>query len=48
LRLVKVVTDSTAQLDPDFVEEFGITVVPLEISFGAQKFREGTVWRTAL
>ena len=41
MRLVKVVTDSTAQLDPDLIEEFGITVVPLEISFGRQKFREG-------
>ncbi len=38
---VKIVTDSTAQLDPDLVQELGITVVPLEISFGSKKFLEG-------
>ena len=41
MRSVKVVTDSTAQLNPGLIEEFGITVVPLEISFGTQKFSEG-------
>ncbi len=38
---IQIVTDSTAQLDPDLVQQLGITVVPLEISFGKQKFREG-------
>ena len=38
---VRVVTDSTAQLDPDLVQELEIIVLPLEISFGSQKFREG-------
>jgi DegV family protein with EDD domain len=41
LSKVKIVTDSTAQLDPDLVQELGITVVPLEISFGSQQFLEG-------
>jgi DegV family protein with EDD domain len=41
LRPVQIVTDSTAQLDPDLTRQLGITVVPLEISFGTQKFREG-------
>ena len=41
LSRVKIVTDSTAQLDPDLVQELGITVVPLEISFGSQQFFEG-------
>lgn len=38
---VRVVTDSTAQLAPDLVQELDIVVVPLEISFGTQTFREG-------
>jgi len=41
LSSVYVVTDSTAQLDPELAEELGVTVVPLEISFGTQKFLEG-------
>jgi len=41
LSSIQIVTDSTAQLDPDLVQQLGITVVPLEISFGKQKFREG-------
>ena len=41
LSKVKIVTDSTAQLDPGLVQELGITVVPLEISFGSQQFLEG-------
>ena len=38
---VRVVTDSTAQLDPNLVQELEIIVLPLEIGFGTQKFREG-------
>jgi DegV family protein with EDD domain len=41
LSLVRIVTDSTAQLDPKLTEDLNITVVPLEISFGSQKFLEG-------
>lgn len=41
LSLVRIVTDSTAQLDPDLAQQLGVTVVPLEISFGTQKFSEG-------
>jgi DegV family protein with EDD domain len=41
LSSIQIVTDSTAQLDPDLVEQLGITVIPLTISFGKQKFREG-------
>jgi DegV family protein with EDD domain len=36
-----IVTDSTAQLEPELAQQLGITIVPLEISFGTQKFREG-------
>lgn len=38
---IRIVTDSTAQLAPELAEQLGITIVPLEISFGTQKFREG-------
>ena len=37
---VKVVTDSTADLPPEIVKELGITVVPLYILFGHEKFRD--------
>jgi DegV family protein with EDD domain len=39
---VRVVTDSTASFeDPDFVEDYDVTVVPLNIHFGDQVYREG-------
>jgi DegV family protein with EDD domain len=41
LSLVRIVTDSAAQLDPDLAEELGIVVVPLRIGFGTQTLREG-------
>jgi DegV family protein with EDD domain len=41
LRPVRIVTDSTAQLEPELVEQLGIIVVPMEIGFGTQKFHEG-------
>lgn len=41
LSLVRIVTDSAAQLDPDLAQELEVAVVPLEIRFGTQKFREG-------
>ena len=40
-RPVKVVTDSTADLPPEIVQELGITVVPLQVIFGEQAFRDG-------
>jgi len=38
---VKVVTDSTADLPPQVVEELGITVVPLNVRFGTDVYRDG-------
>lgn len=38
---VAVVTDSTCDLPAELVREFGITVVPLTISFGDETFRDG-------
>lgn len=40
-RPVRVVTDSTADLPPELVEELGITVVPLQVIFGAESYRDG-------
>ena len=41
LRPVKIVTDSTADLPPEIVQELGITVVPLLVIFGEQAHRDG-------
>jgi DegV family protein with EDD domain len=38
---VKVVTDSTADLPPEIVKEYGITVVPLYVLFGNDMYRDG-------
>lgn len=38
---VKVVTDSTADLPPEVVKEYGITVVPLYVLFGENMYRDG-------
>jgi len=40
-RPVKVVTDSTADLPPEVVQELDITVVPLQVIFGQESFRDG-------
>jgi len=40
-RRVRVVTDSTADLPPDLVVQWGIQVVPLGIHFGEESFRDG-------
>ncbi len=38
---VRVVTDSTADLPPEIVQELGITVIPLRVIFGEQSYRDG-------
>ena len=38
---VKIITDSTADLPPELVQELDITVVPTYIHFGDQTFRAG-------
>ncbi len=40
-RSVRVVTDSTADLPPEQAQELGITVVPLQVIFGEESFRDG-------
>jgi len=38
---VKIVTDSTAQLEASVAKKLGITVVPLTVCLGKDTFREG-------
>lgn len=38
---IKVVTDSTADLPDSVIEELGIVVVPLNIHFGTQTYKDG-------
>jgi DegV family protein with EDD domain len=38
---VKIVTDSTADLPQDMAKELGITVVPLNVHFGTEVYRDG-------
>jgi DegV family protein with EDD domain len=37
----RVVTDSSCDLPPEALAEFGIEVVPLTVSFGTEEFRDG-------
>ncbi len=38
---IKIVTDSTCDLPPDYFQRYGISVVPVNIQFGAETFQEG-------
>jgi DegV family protein with EDD domain len=38
---VRIVTDSTADLPPDFAKDLGIAVVPLQVIFGRESYRDG-------
>src|SRR4029079_9704979 len=38
---VHIVTDSTSDISKELALEYGITVVPLTISFGQESFRDG-------
>ena len=38
---VKIVTDSASDLPADLAESLGITVVPLNVNFGADSFKDG-------
>ncbi len=40
-RTIAIVTDSTANLSPEVRRDHGITVVPLNVHFGPEAFREG-------
>jgi DegV family protein with EDD domain len=38
---VRIVTDSTADLPQEIIDEYGIIVVPLKVSFGKNVYRDG-------
>ena len=38
--MIKIVTDSTADLSPELIKELGITVVPLSVCFGKDVYRD--------
>lgn len=38
---VKIITDSTADLSPELVRRYGITVVPYTVNFGSESFTDG-------
>jgi DegV family protein with EDD domain len=40
-RKLAIVTDSTADLSPGLAEELGVTIVPLQVIFGNEAYREG-------
>lgn len=44
--MIRIVTDSTASLPPDWVKEYDITVVPLSVTFGQDTYREGVEMST--
>lgn len=39
--MVKLVTDSVADLPPKVAEDLGITVIPLNVHFGSETYRDG-------
>lgn len=39
--MVKIVCDSTADLTPDVIQKYGITIVPLNIHFGLDSLQDG-------
>jgi DegV family protein with EDD domain len=39
--MIKIVTDTTCDLTPDMVEEYDITIVPINIQFGTETYQEG-------
>jgi len=39
--MIKIVTDTTCDLTPEMVEEYDITIVPINIQFGTESYQEG-------
>ena len=38
--VVKVVTDSTSDLPADYAKSLGVTIVPLNVAFGTESFKD--------
>ena len=45
---VRIVTDSTADIPPDLVEQYRITIVPLSVIFGDEVLKDGIDISTAI
>ena len=39
--MIKIVTDTTCDLLPEMAEEYGITIMPINIQFGTETYQEG-------
>ncbi len=39
--MIRIVTDSTCDLPPDYFQEYDITVVPINIQFGTESYEDG-------
>jgi len=39
--MIKIATDSTCDLPPGYFEEYGVTVVPINIQFGTETYEDG-------
>ena len=37
---IKIVTDSTSDLPDDLINKLGITVIPLNVSFGTENYKD--------
>src|SRR5512137_1805236 len=40
-KMVRIITDSTADLSPEIISEFGIAVIPLSVTIGGEVYRDG-------
>jgi len=38
---VRIVTDSSNGIPPEFIEKYGIELVPIQVQFGADSYKEG-------
>ncbi|MFQ6122976.1 MAG: DegV family protein, partial [Dehalococcoidales bacterium] len=38
---VKIVTDSLADIPSELAEELGITIIPVNVLFGTESYRDG-------
>jgi DegV family protein with EDD domain len=38
---IRIITDSTADLPKEVIDEYGITVLPLMVNFGSNSYRDG-------
>jgi len=39
--MIRIVSDSTANVPPDIVSRYGISIIPLNVRFGSQTYRDG-------